>query len=53
MESDDKKYVALMAKYKEMRRSQPQEAMMYLDAAMELRERRNISEDAFLGGAYL
>ena len=49
---DDKAYVALMIKYKEMRGANGQEAMKYLDAATELRERGNVSDDAFIGAAY-
>ena len=49
---DDKAYVALMIKYKEMRGENGKEAMKYLDAAIELRERGSVSEDAFIGGAY-
>ncbi len=51
--SDDAKYVALMDKYKLNRRSDPQGAMKYLDAALALADRGNVSEDAIAGGAYL
>ena len=50
---DDKAYVALMIKYKEMRGENGKEAMKYLDAAMNLRERGNVSDDAFIGAAYM
>lgn len=51
--TDDDKYIALMAKYKENRGANGQEAVRYLEAAMKLRERGNVSEDAIIGGAYL
>ena len=50
---DDKKYIALMDKYKMNRRQDPQGAQKYLEAAMELAKRGNVSEDAIIGGAYL
>jgi hypothetical protein len=53
MASDDKKYIALMDKYKINRLKDPQGAMKYLEAAMELKKRGNVSEDASIGGAYL
>jgi hypothetical protein len=53
MASDDKKYIALMDKYKLNRRSDPQGALKYLDAALKLKERGNVSEDAVAGGAYM
>jgi hypothetical protein len=51
--TDDQKYVTLMARYKEMRGEMGPEANRYLEAAMKLRERGNVSEDAIIGGAYL
>ena len=51
--TDDEKYIALMDKYKINRRHDPQGAMKYLEAAMELSKRGNVSEDAVIGGAYL
>jgi hypothetical protein len=54
--TDDEKYVALYDKYKQNRGSSSEEndaAMKYLDAAIALRERGNVSDDAVLGGAYL
>jgi hypothetical protein len=53
MAKDDAAYVALMAKYKENRREMGEEAMKYLDAAMKLKEKGDVSEDAIIGGAYL
>jgi hypothetical protein len=53
MASDDKKYIALMDKYKLNRRSDPQGAMKYLDAALALADKGNVSDDAQIGGAYL
>jgi replication-associated recombination protein RarA len=51
--SDDQKYQALMAKYKELRGSQGEGAVKYLKAAMKLRENGNVSDDVVLGMAYL
>jgi hypothetical protein len=52
---DDAAYVSLMDKYKQLRGSaiDNEAAMKYLDAAMALRERGNVSDDAVLGAAYL
>jgi hypothetical protein len=51
--SDDEKYVALMARYKELRGDLGPKALPYLKAAMKLREKGNVSDDAVIGGAYL
>ena len=51
--SDDEKYMQLMARYKELRGKLGEEASPYLDAAIKLRERGNVSEDAITGAAYL
>ena len=51
--TDDQKYVALMAKYKEMRGEMGPEANRYLEAAMKLRDKGGVSDDAIIGGAYL
>lgn len=51
--SDDEKYVALMARYKQLRGELGPEAEPYLMAAMKLRERGNVSDDAIKGAAYL
>jgi len=51
--SDDKKYQALMAKYKELRIEKGEEANRYLRAAMKLRENGNVSDDVVKGMAYL
>ena len=51
--SDDEKYVALMARYKELRGELGPKALPYLKAAMKLREMGNVSDDAVIGGAYL
>jgi hypothetical protein len=54
--NDDDKYVKLVDAYKQNRGSSREEnyaAMKYLDAAIALRERGNVSEDAVLGAAYL
>ena len=50
---DDDKYLALMAKYKELRRTEDEKANRYLRAAMKVRSEGSVSEDAILGGAYL
>jgi len=53
--TDDAAYVALIDKYKQLRGSaiDHEAAMKYLDAAIALRERGNVSDDAVLGAAYL
>jgi hypothetical protein len=51
--TDDSKYVALMARYKELRGREGEAAVRYLEAAMKLREQGNVSKDAIIGGAYL
>jgi hypothetical protein len=51
--SDDEKYVALMARYKELRGELGIKANPYLEAAMKLREKGNVSDDAVIGAAYL
>jgi hypothetical protein len=51
--TDDQKYVALMAKYKELRGELGPEANRYLEAAIKLRDKGEVSEDAIIGGAYL
>jgi hypothetical protein len=50
---DDDKYIALMDKYKMNRLNNPQGSLKYLEAAMALAEKGNVSEDALIGGAYL
>lgn len=50
---DNERYVALMDKYKRMRLKDGKKALVYLDAAMALKDRGNVSEDAIVGGAYL
>lgn len=50
---DDAKYVALMDKYKVERRGDYEKAQKYLEAALALRERGNVSDDAVIGAAYL
>jgi hypothetical protein len=51
--TDDQKYTALMAKYKELRGELGPEANRYLEAAMKLRDKGGVSDDAIIGGAYL
>lgn len=51
--SDDEKYNALMARYKELRGELGPQALPYLQAAMKLRAKGNVSEDAVIGAAYL
>ena len=51
--SDDDKYVALMARYKELRGELGEKAQPYLLAAMKLRQKGNVSDDAVIGAAYL
>jgi hypothetical protein len=50
---DDKKYVALMERYKILRRSDYEGAQKYLESAMKLRQNGEVSDDAVIGGAYL
>jgi hypothetical protein len=51
--SDDEKYVALMARYKELRGELGVKANPYLEAAIKLRQEGNVSDDAVIGAAYL
>ena len=51
--SDDQKYSQLMARYKELRGELGPQALPYLQAAMKLRAKGNVSEDAVVGAAYL
>jgi hypothetical protein len=51
--NDDEKYMVLMARYKELRGELGPKALPYLKAAMKLREKGNVSDDAVIGGAYL
>jgi hypothetical protein len=53
MASDDKKYIALMDKYKQNRGKDPQGAQKYLEAAMKLSSTGDVSDDAHIGAAYL
>jgi hypothetical protein len=50
---DDRKYLALMARYKELRGELGMKANAYLEAAMDLRKQGNVSDDAIIGAAYL
>jgi hypothetical protein len=50
---DDKKYMALMGRYKELRTQLGPEADLYLQAAMMLRDKGNVSEEVIKGSAYL
>jgi hypothetical protein len=52
-QSDDEKYLALMSKYKEKRLTEDEEANRYLKAAMELRKKGGVSDDAVSGGKYM
>jgi hypothetical protein len=52
-EKYDSAYIALMNAYKVNRLEKGPEAVRYLEAAMKLRERGNVSEDAVIGAAYL
>lgn len=51
--TDDQKYQLLMGRYKQLRGELGEEADMYLEAAMKLREKGNVSDDVVLGMAYL
>ena len=50
---DDKAYISLMDRYKINRLKDHQGAQKYLDAAMKLREKGDVSQDAIIGAAYL
>ena len=50
---DDDKYVALMARYKQLRGELGPKADLYLYAADKLLETGEVSDDAILGAAYL
>lgn len=51
--SDDEKYMALMGRYKALRGELGEKAMPYLEAAMKLREKGNVSDDVVQGSAML
>jgi hypothetical protein len=51
--SDDEKYMALMGRYKALRGELGEKAMPYLEAAMNLREKGNVSDDVVQGSAML
>lgn len=51
--TDDEKYIKLIDKYKQLRRKNGKEAVKYLDAAIKLREKGDVSDDAVIGAAYL
>ena len=51
--TDDDKYLALMNAYKVNRVEKGEAANLYLEAAMKLRERGNVSDDAIIGAAYM
>ena len=53
MGKHDEQYVALMSRYKERRQELGEKANLYLEAAMKLREKGDVSEDAIIGAAYL
>jgi hypothetical protein len=50
---DDKAYMALMSRYKELRIELGPDALPYLEAAQKLVEKGNVSEDVILGMSYL
>jgi hypothetical protein len=53
--TDNEKYQALMAKYKDIRRDpdKAEESMRLLDAAMTLADKGGVEDDIKLGMAYL
>lgn len=53
MAKHDEQYMALMARYKETRRELGEQANVYLEAAMKLREKGEVSDEVVLGMAYL
>jgi len=50
---DDRKYLALMDAYKKNRLEKGEAANLYLEAAMKLRKKGDVSDDAIIGAAYL
>jgi hypothetical protein len=50
---DDEKYTALMGRYKQLRGELGEGALPYLEAAMKLREKGNVSDEVVKGSAYL
>ena len=53
MGKDDQKYEKLMSLYKMNRVKMGQKANKFLDAAIELREKGDVSEDVVIGMAYI
>ena len=53
MAKHDQIYLNLMSRYKEKREELGEAAVPYLEAAMRLREKGDVSEDAVIGAAYL
>lgn len=51
--SDDEKYMALMGRYKELRKELGEKALPYLEAAMKLREKGTVSDDVIQGSGML
>jgi hypothetical protein len=50
---DDIKYQQLMGRYKQLRGELGEGALPYLEAAMKLREKGNVSDEVVKGSAYL
>ena len=54
MESNDNQvYMTLMAQYKRLRTSDPENAIKYLKGAMKLREQGNVEDDVVFGSAMM
>ena len=51
--ADDKKYVALMAEYKQLRRGDKDEANKMLEKALKLAKDGDVSKEAKIAGAYI
>ena len=51
--SDDEKYMALMGRYKDLRGELGEKALPYLEAAIKLREKGNVSDEVIQGSAML
>jgi hypothetical protein len=49
----DEIYMALMGRYKDLRKEFPQESLLYLDAAMKIKNKGEVSEDIVFGSGVL
>jgi hypothetical protein len=49
----DEIYMALMGRYKDLRKEFPQESLLYLDAAMKIKDKGEVSEEIVFGSGVL